>query len=76
MDIDPQSFGSIGVFAIKEMGRFYRHVLMGKQFPHHTAVAFAPAGKTLFAALKIMGIDETYFNQPREMLYKDENPFA
>ena len=50
LDIDPQSFGGIGVFAIKEMGRFYRHVLIEKRFPHHTAVAFAPVGKTLFAA--------------------------
>jgi L-fucose isomerase-like protein len=28
LDIDPKSFGGIGVFAIKEMGRFYRHVLI------------------------------------------------
>ena len=47
LDIDPQSFGGIGVFAIKEMGRFYRHVLIEKRFPHHTAVAFAHAGKAL-----------------------------
>jgi L-fucose isomerase-like protein len=75
LDMDPQSFGSIGVIAVKEMGRFYRHVLIGKQFPHHTGVAFAHAGKTLFAALKMMGIEEIYFNQPQGMLYKNENPF-
>ncbi len=75
LDMDPQSFGSIGVIAVKEMGRFYRHVLIGKQFPHHTAVAFAHAGNTLFAALKMMGIDEIDFNQPQGMLYKGENPF-
>ena len=45
LDIDPKSFGGIGVFAIKEMGRFYRHVLIEKRFPHHTAVAFAHAGQ-------------------------------
>jgi len=38
LDIAPRSFGSIGVFAINEMGRFYRHVLLGRHFPHHTAV--------------------------------------
>jgi L-fucose isomerase-like protein len=75
LDVDPQSFGSIGVFAIKDMGRFYRHVLIGKQFPHHTGVAFAHTGKTLFAALKMIGIEEIYFNQPQGVLYKDENPF-
>jgi len=40
-----RSFGGIGVFAIPEMGRFYRHVLIEKRFPHHTSVAFAHVGK-------------------------------
>jgi L-fucose isomerase-like protein len=43
LDIDPKSFGGIGVIAVREMGRVYRHVLIEKRFPHHTAVAFAPA---------------------------------
>jgi L-fucose isomerase-like protein len=76
LDVDPQSFGSIGIFAIKDMGRFYRYVLIGKQFPHHTGVAFAHAGKTLYAALKMIGIEDIYFNQPQGVLYKDENPFV
>jgi len=76
LDIDPQSFGSIGVFAIKEMGRFYRHVLIEKRFPHHTGVAFKHAGKKLFAALKMLGIEDISSNQPRGVLYQTENPFA
>ncbi|NLP12342.1 fucose isomerase, partial [bacterium] len=52
LDIDPHSFGGIGVFAVREMSRFYRHVFIGKRFPHHTAIAFAHAGKTLFNAVK------------------------
>jgi L-fucose isomerase-like protein len=76
LDINPKSFGSIGVFAIKEMGRFYRHVLIEKRFPHHTAVAFKHAGKSLFAAMKMLGVEDVSFNQPREMLYKSENPFG
>ena len=63
------------VFAIKEMGRFYRHVLIGKKFPHHTGVAFKHVGKTLFAAMKILGVQDVSFNQPEGMLYPDENPF-
>ena len=55
LDIDPKSFGGIGVIGIREMGRFYRHVLIEKRFPHHTAVAFAPAGKTLWAAMRMLG---------------------
>jgi L-fucose isomerase-like protein len=75
LDIDPKSFGSIGVFAVREMGRFYRHVLIEKRFPHHTAVAFKRSGKTLFAAVKMLGVKELYFNQPAGMLYQTENPF-
>jgi L-fucose isomerase-like protein len=75
LDIDPKSFGGIGVFAIKEMGRFYRHVLIEKRFPHHTAVAFAHAGKALFAAAWMLGVEDIGFNRPAGMLYKAENPF-
>jgi len=75
LDIKPESFGSIGVFGIKEMGRFYRHVLLEKRFPHHTAVGFKHAGRTLFALLRMLGIEETYYNQPPGLLYKTENPF-
>jgi L-fucose isomerase-like protein len=76
LDLDPKSFGGIGVFAIPEMGRFYRHVLIGERYPHHTAVAFKHAGKTLFAAMKLLGVSDVAFNQPAGMLYRDENPFA
>ncbi len=75
LDIDPKSFGGIGVFAVKEMGRFYRHVLIEKRFPHHTAVAFGHAGKALFAAVRMLGVEDTSFNRPTDMLYETENPF-
>jgi len=76
LDIDPKSFGGIGVFAVREMGRFYRHVLIEKRFPHHTAVAFRHAGKALFAAMRMLGVEDIAFNRPAGMLYKTENPFA
>ena len=76
LDIDPKSFGSIGVIAVREMGRFYRHVLIQQKFPHHTGIAFKHAGKALFSALKMLGVGDVYFNHPREILYPDENPFV
>jgi L-fucose isomerase-like protein len=76
LDVDPRSFGGIGVIGIKEMGRFYRHVLIGKRFPHHTAVAFATAGKTLWAAMRALGVEDVSFNRLAGMLYPEENPFA
>jgi L-fucose isomerase-like protein len=75
IDVDPQSFGGIGIFAIPEMGRFYRHVLIAKQYPHHAGVAFKHAGKVLFAAMKLLGVADVAFNQPRVMMYPDESPF-
>lgn len=75
IDVDPLSFGGIGVFAIPEMGRFYRHVLIGKQYPHHAGVAFKHAGKALFAAMKMMGVGDVAYNQPASQPYPGENPF-
>lgn len=75
LDLDPRSFGSIGVFAVREMGRFYRHVLIECRFPHHTAVAFGHAGKTLFAACRMLGIEDLFYNHPKGLPYPGENPF-
>jgi len=76
LPVATQSFGSIGIFAINEMGRFYRHVLVEGNYPHHGAVAFGHFGKTLFEVFKYIGVDEISFNQPKPMLYKSENPFC
>ena len=78
LPVATRSFGSIGVFAIPEMGRFYRLVLIEKNFPHHGAVAFGHFGKTLYEVFKYIGVDvdEIGFNQPKNMLYKTENPFS
>ena len=70
------SFGGIGVFAIHEMGRFYRHVLVQKRYPHHGAVAFGHYGKALFEAFKFLGIGDIAYNQPKTERYPQENPFC
>jgi len=78
LPVATRSFGGIGVFAIHEMGRFYRHVLIEKGFPHHGAVAFGHYGKSLYEVFKYIGVQlpDIGFNQPAGMLYPDENPFA
>ena len=70
------SFGGIGVFAIHEMGRFYRHVLVQKRYPHHGAVAFGHYGKALFEAFKFLGVGDIAYNQPKTERYPQENPFC
>ena len=70
------SFGGIGVFAIPEMGRFYRHVLVQKHYPHHGAVAFGHYGKLLFEVFKYFGLADIAYNQPKALPYPTENPWA
>ncbi len=70
------SFGGIGVFAIPEMGRFYRHVLIEKRYPHHGAVAFGHYGKALFSVFRFLGIKDIAYNQPKSLPYRTENPFT
>ena len=78
LPVATHSFGSIGVFAIPEMGRFYRHVLIGKNFPHHGAVAFGHYAKALYEVFKYIGVpvDEIGYNQPKGVRYPDENPWG
>ena len=73
LPVATQSFGGIGVFAIKEMGRFYRHVLIENGFPHHGAVAFGHYGKELFEVFKYLGVEKIGYNQIEK--YPTENPF-
>jgi len=75
LDIDPQSFGGIGVVAIPNFARFYRHVLIGERFPHHAAIAFAHCQKALFDAVKLLGVTDISVPLPDGTLYPDENPF-
>ena len=78
LPVATRSFGSIGVFAIPEMGRFYRHVLIEKGFPHHGAVAFGHYGKALFEVFKYIGVpvEEIGYNQPAGVRYPTENPWG
>lgn len=75
LPVATNSFGGIGIFAIPDMGRFYRHVLISKHFPHHGAVAFGHTGKALYTLFSYLGVEDISFNQPANMMYKDENPF-
>ena len=76
LPVKTRSFGGIGVFAIRDMGRFYRHVLIQKRYPHHGAVAFAHCGKALYEVFKYFGLADIAYNQPANLPYPTENPFA
>ena len=76
LNVRTGSFGGIGVFAIPEMGRFYRHVLLEKRFPHHGAVVFGHYGRILFEVFRMLGIADIGYNRPKSLPYPTENPFA
>jgi len=76
LDIDPKSFGGIGVIAVPGFRRFYRHVMIAKHFPHHGAAAFGSCGKALFDAAGMMGIGDVSVPLGGRDLYEGENPFA
>ena len=76
LPVATRSFGGIGVFAIPEMGRFYRHVLIQNRFPHHGAVAFAHCGKALYEVFKYLGVTDIEYNRPANVRYAHENPWG
>jgi len=76
LPVATRSFGGIAVFDIPEMGRFYRHVLIQKRYPHHGAVAFAHCAKYLFEVFKYLGVQDIAYNQPKSLPYPTENPWA
>ncbi len=75
LPISCRSFGSIGIFAIKDMERFYRYVLLEKGFPHHGAVMFGHYGKAFYEVMKYLSIEDISYNQPASLPYNRENPF-
>ena len=75
LPVATRSFGGIGIFAIAEMGRFYRHVLIEDRYPHHGAVAFGHVGRALFDVFTYLGIPKVSYNQPKHLPYRTENPF-
>jgi len=72
LDIDPKTFGSVGVAHVQGFMRFYRNCILGR-FHHHAAVAFTHCGGVIFEALKLLGVEEIYV--PSKSLYAGENPF-
>ena len=76
LDADPRSFGGIGVFGIPHFARFYRHVLIGKNFPHHGAISWAHVGRVLFDAMHLLGVSDVSTPRLPGDRYPSENPFA
>ncbi len=75
LPVNTRTFGSTGIFAIKEMGRFYRHCLIEKNFPHHGAVAFSHCGNAVFSLFRYLGVTDIGYNRSEDNLYPTECRF-
>lgn len=75
LPVPTHSFGGIGVMAIPEMDRFYRHVLIEKRYPHHGAFAFGKWGKAIDSVFRYLGVKDIAYNKPAGSLYETECPF-
>jgi len=76
LPVSAESFGCIGVIAVREMARFYRYGLLAEHFPHHCAAVYAPVGEALFDLMRLLGVDDVTYNRPAGRLYDTENPFT
>jgi L-fucose isomerase-like protein len=75
LPIKTKSYGCYAVFGVKEMARFYRHVLLAKHFPHHCAVVFGDYCSLIYELFQHMGITYIGYNHGADELYDTENPF-
>jgi L-fucose isomerase-like protein len=69
------TYGVYALFGIPEMNRFYRHVLVEKHFPHHSAVIYGDYAAALFSLFRYLGVPSIGYNRPAGDRYETENPF-
>lgn len=75
LPVSIDTYGGRAVMAIPEFDRFFRNVVLEKQFPNHAAVIFGHYGRELMSILKHLGIEDVEYNHPKDIPYKNENVF-
>jgi L-fucose isomerase-like protein len=75
LPIELKTYGSYGLFGVPEMERFYRHVLIGKHFPHHSAIVYGDHASSLYETFRYFGVPYIGVNLPKGERYENENIF-
>ena len=75
LPVQLDTYGGYGVIAIPELERFFRNVVLEKQFPNHAIVVFGKHGQQLFSIMQQLGITDIEYNHPVNVPYPNENPF-
>ncbi|MEA4932602.1 MAG: fucose isomerase [Lawsonibacter sp.] len=70
------TYGCWALFGVPQMDRFYRHVLLEKQFPHHSAIVYGAHSAELYDLMQLLGVPYIGYNHPRYDRYETENPFG
>lgn len=73
LPVSLETYGGFGIIAIPEMERFFRNVILEKQFPNHCTVVFGHYGRELISVLEQMGVTEIEYNHPKNVPYAGEN---
>ncbi|GHS93952.1 L-fucose isomerase [Synergistales bacterium] len=74
LPVELNTYGCYALFGIPEMARFYRHVLLEKHFPHHSAVMYGHAA-ALYDLFNFLGVSYIGYNHSKGDRYERENPF-
>ena len=75
LPVATRSFGGIGVFAIPEMGRFYRHVLVAEALPAPRRGGLRPLRQGACSRSSSSSASQDIaYNQPKSLPYPTENP--
>jgi L-fucose isomerase-like protein len=75
LPVEMETYGCHALFAIPQMARFYRHVLLEKHFPHHGAVLYGGYSPALFDLFACLDVPYIGYNRREGDLYERENPF-
>ena len=65
LPVATRSFGGIAVFGIHEMGRFYRHVLVQKRYPHHAPLHSAITARSCLRSSSSWAFRTSLTTSPR-----------
>ncbi|WP_026653790.1 L-fucose/L-arabinose isomerase family protein [Butyrivibrio proteoclasticus] len=76
LPVTMDTYGGQGIVAVPEMRRFFRNVILEKQFPNHCAVLFGHYAKQLISVLRQLGIEDIEYNHPKNHPYRTENIFS
>ena len=75
LPLQTNTYGCYAVLGVPNMARFYRYVLLARQFPHHTALMYGNYAAELFDLFQLLGLPELHYNRPAGERYPEENPF-